>query len=173
MLNGADEKTDTGETGTYSRYAQNDMHKNTNIYTPKNCLLATFPQELQNAIGRRIVKYDPIYNKKTEDNLDYSTDKLWLFSHNELGDRVSAWYSNHPLEGTVYPKFKGIGDICSGPNPRLAGYTVKYGNVEWWLRSSHARTTADSPIWVSWSNYIGDSVAGGSGGVAPGFTLKR
>lgn len=75
MLNGADDLTDKGE-NNYSNNASSDVNKSANIYTPYNCLFATFPQELQAAIGKRKVKYDSVNNQKNEDNLKTTNDKL-------------------------------------------------------------------------------------------------
>lgn len=79
MLNGADDLTDKGE-NNYSNNASSDVNKSANIYTPYNCLFATFPQELQAAIGKRKVKYDSVNNQKNEDNLKTTNDKPGLFT---------------------------------------------------------------------------------------------
>ena len=68
MLNGADALTDI-EKNSYSFRASSDVNKSAGIYTPDNCLFATFPKELQEAIGARRVKYDSVYNQKNEENL--------------------------------------------------------------------------------------------------------
>lgn len=170
MLNGADRLTDTNQNGgNYSPSANGDINKNANIYTAENCLLATFPQELQDAIGKRAVKYDSVYNKKTQDNLKTSADKLWLFSPNELGDTSSWSWCYHPLEGTVYQKFAGSQAINTF---RLVGYSIANGSGSWWLRSSRSDYNFYA-LSVRYDGGISYSIAYYNRGVAPGFTLEK
>ena len=177
MLNGADDLTDT-ETANYSSYASSDENKSASIYTSTNCLLATFPTELQNAIGARNVKYDSVYNEKTQANLKTSNDKLWLFSPNELGDSVSAGWANHPLEGSVYAKFKGSGNVNNsydGRKPyRVNSNTgASVGSVYYsWLRSSRGNNNSYA-LYLRSSGVVSYNGAYYYSGASVGFTLAR
>ena len=176
MLNGADNLTDKRESRKNT-----DVHKSASVYTADNCLFATFPKELQNAIGKRQVKYDSVYNKKTEANLKTTNDKLWLFSPNELTDTISAQFQNHPLEcninGMPYKKFEGTGDGCKGNTVREPFY-VKSSNGDSigdtgmaWLRSSYGEV--DYCAVILYKDIVNYSRACNGRGVSVGFTLKR
>lgn len=179
MLNGADGLTDTG-VNNYSNDASSDVNKSANIYTPENCLLATFPKELQNAIGRRQVKYEFVSNDKSQRNLETTNDKLWLFSANELADTVRENRSDHPLEGNVYEKYKGTGDGIIEHDSRtvysigkIDGNDTGEYTTTTWLRSvnndDEYRVLLISGYWraiVTTYAYI-------SSGISAGFTLKR
>lgn len=184
MLNGADNFTDIG-TDKYSWDAISDVNKSASVYTEENCLFATFPQELQDAIGARRVKYDSVYNNKTETNLKITNDKLWLFSTNELADTMRDSKYNHPLEGSVYEKFEGTGD-GNVPNEIRQSYYILY------LSNDHRYVESSGTSWLrslygdGYSDYNDDGyvVYLGSGrynrlrpylgsGVSVGFTLKR
>lgn len=184
MLNGADNFTDIG-TDKYSWDAISDVNKSASVYTEENCLFATFPQELQDAIGARRVKYDSVYNNKTETNLKITNDKLWLFSTNELADTMRDSIYNHPLEGSVYEKFEGTGD-GNVPNEIRNSYYILY------LSNDHRYVESSGTSWLrslygdGYSDYNDDGyvVYLGSGrynrlraylgsGVSVGFTLKR
>lgn len=181
MLNGADKLTDK-EADNYSSDASSDENKSASIYTKENCLFATFPQELQNAIGKRQVKYDSVYNEKTEANLITTNDKLWLFSPNELADKISHENYNHPLEcnkkGIPYEKFEGTGDGLNSNNVRRPfcvgspdGDSI--GNVYWaWLRSSYGYNNYYA-LHLHSAAFVANIDASYDYGVSVGFTLKR
>ena len=173
MLNGADGSTDKGD-DNYSKNASGDLNKSANIYTSNNCLLATFPQELQNAIGKRKVKYDSVHDQKNEENLKTTYDKLWLFSSNEVADKIYKDWFDHPLEGTVYEKFKDTSN-----NYARSPWFVKSktGNESGsmcsaWLRSSWmpVETTV---LMLDSQGYFDSISAYAYNGVSVGFTLKR
>lgn len=175
MLNGADGLTDTGE-NNYSKTSSSDVNKSASIYTSNNCLFATFPQELQDAIGKRKVKYDSVYNKKTEANLNTTNDKLWLFSSNEVADTISESYYNHPLEGSAYEKFKGTNNNFN--NARKPYYVnSSTGNAIGtdycsWLRSSSEDVYADA-LYLTNLGCAGNLSADSFSCVSVGFTLKK
>lgn len=176
MLNGADALTDKGN-NNYSSHVSYDLNKSANIYTPDNCLFATFPKELQEAIGARQVKYDSVFNQKNEANLKTTNDKLWLFSLNEVADtiRYSFLYS-HPLEGTVYEKFKDTNDDSNnGRRPvrvnSITGDSIG-GFVVAWLRSSYSRHD-DEAMGLDYAGGVYTDEAYRNYGVSVGFTLKR
>lgn len=177
MLNGADSLTDKG-VDNYGKYASSDVNKSANIYTPYNCLFATFPKELQEAIGARQVKYDSVYDQKNEANLQTINDKLWLFSSNEVADTIVFSYFNHPLEGSVYEKLKGTGD-GSNTNTVRSPFMVNGSNgnaavdTNWaWLRSSNGYDSYYALRLID-AGFVGSSYAYNSGAVSVGFTLKR
>ena len=183
MLNGADLDDSDGiitdiDDSNYPSDAR-DINTKADIYTEQNCLLATLPQELQKAIGKKAVKYDSDCYKRTEDYLKISYDKLWLFSPNELASSCN-WRSDHPLEGVkgvdgnTYPyvKMKNRGDFTKS-NEQTCAYRVNSSSGQsFWLRSN-----------TSFSNYSIDNVNGGGAetgsygkhlnGIAFGFTLAR
>lgn len=175
MLNGADDLTDKGE-NNYSKYASSDVNKSANIYTPYNCLFATFPQELQAAIGKRKVKYDSVNNQKNEDNLKTTNDKLWLFSSNEVADMISYSVYNHPLEGSVYKKFKYTFDSVEHERRPYRLYSTSTGNTYGamfgaWLRSSHE--SLNQKALTLNNGALSYSNAYSTYGVSVGFTLER
>lgn len=174
MLNGADELTDKSE-DNYGGDASSDVHKSASVYTEGNCLLATFPQELQNAIGARQVKYDSVYNQKTKANLNTTNDKLWLFSSNELVHKISTDNFKHPLEGRVYEKFRYTNEKS---NPARRPWRVdsrtgdSIGDIGWaWLRSSSGFSYSSALI-LSFAGYVGSNDAEHYYGVSVGFTLE-
>ena len=175
MLNGADESTDKKE-DNYSSNASSDVHKSASVYTDKNCLFATFPQELQGSIGKRQVKYDSVYNEKTEANLKTTNDKLWLFSPNELVAIMSGVYS-HPLEGSVYEKFEGTGDQYDSMKARYAFLAINsYGNLNAMTSGIGLRSLYVNPFSVLRTDVtyaLGDYSVSGGMPVSVGFTLKR
>lgn len=181
MLNGADGLTDTGES-QYSPYLTTDVNKSANIYTPNNCLLATFPQELQDAIGKRKVKYEFLHNQKKEKNLKTTNDKLWLFSSNEVADTISNSGLNHPLEGSVYKKLEGTGEGWYYGSPLRRPFRVNGSNgnaavdICWaWLRSYSANATDNNCAMVLQheGSFSSSYAYYGGNGVSVGFTLKR
>lgn len=175
MLNGADSMTDIESSSESS-----DINKSASIYTPENCLLATFPKELQNAIGKRQVKYDFVSNDKSQRNLETTNDKLWFFSTNELADTVSENEYDHPLEGNVYEKYKGTGDGRKGHDSRRVYYIEKIdGNATGYnatlmrLRSVNNDNEYGVLCISGWWNSIVSFYAGSDEGISAGFTLKR
>lgn len=163
MLNGADGLTDTG-TDKYSK-----------IYTADNCLLATFPKELQEAIGIRQVKYDSVSDQRNSENQKITNDKLWLFSSNEVAETIDYSYFNHPLEGSVYEKYKETSEKSN------------YARRPWYVFSKTGNTNGDTGrAWLRSSGssgrmmlQLGDNGNVESGftyycsGVSVGFTLKK
>ena len=175
MLNGADASTDKGN-NNYSSHVSYDLNKSANIYTPDNCLFATFPKELQEAIGARQVKYDSVFNQKNEANLKTTNDKLWLFSLNEVADTIRYSFYSHPLEGTVYEKFKDTNDNSNnGRRPvrvnSITGDSIG-GFVVAWLRSSYSGHDDDAMCLDS-AGGVDTDEAYRNKGVSVGFTLKR
>ena len=175
MLNGADNLTDKGR-DNYSYHAIfNDENLSASIYTADNCLFATFPKELQEAIGARQVKYDSVYDQKSEKNLKTTNDKLWLFSSNEVADTIRYKLYDHPLEGSVYKKFKGTN--ADDNNARRSYYVdSKTGDAigasrSAWLRSSYGYSDFEALYLVGGGlfHYSVDDECG----VSVGFTLKR
>lgn len=175
MLNGADDLTDKGE-NNYSNNASSDVNKSANIYTPYNCLFATFPQELQAAIGKRKVKYDSVNNQKNEDNLKTTNDKLWLFSSNEVADMISDSVYNHPLEGSVYKKFKYTFEgVEYARRPCIANSITGNaigGFFGAWLRSSYEGLN-QKVLMLGKAGPVSSSNAYYTYGVSVGFTLER
>lgn len=175
MLNGADELTDKSE-DNYSIWIESDVHKSASVYTEDNCLLATFPQELQDAIGKRQVKYDSVNNQKNKANLKTTNDKLWLFSSNEVADTISNRDYNHPLEGTVYEKFKDTNEKNNAAR-RPCRVNSKTGNAigdfnEVCLRSSYGSNDS-CVLLLTYRGGIDDFSAYADECVSFGFTLKR
>lgn len=173
MLNGADSLTNLNDS-----QQSDDINKSASVYTSTNCLFNAFPDELKAAIGAKEVRYDSVYNSQTEANLKTTYDKLWLFSPNELGDFVSSSDHNHPLEGTVYTKMAGTGDVRNNNSTRV-GYSVnsKSGGFSstsdrWWLRSSNSDSSY-SALCITIPGYVSNYGAYYDLGVAPGFTLSR
>ena len=172
MLNGADALTDKRD-DDYGNYASSDLNKSANIYTPKNCLFATFPKELQEAIGARQVKYDSVFYQKDEANLKTTNDKLWLFSSNEVYDTISSHWWDHPLEGKVYKKFTYTNDYGRRPVFVGSGTGNSIGALSRaWLRSSHGRSNY-YVLYIDKGGYAYHSDANRDYGVSVGFTLKR
>ena len=175
MLNGADNLTDKGA-DNYSSYASSDQNKFASIYTADNCLFATFPKELQEAIGARQVKYDSVYDQRYEENLNTTNDKLWLFSSNEVADMIGYEVYDHPLEGSVYEKFKGTSDDFNSAR-RSCYVNSNTGNAigdfyAAWVRSSGGYYDGGVLLLThagNFNNYSAES----SYGVSVGFTLKR
>ena len=175
MLNGADALTDKGY-DNYSDYAMSDLNRSANIYTSNNCLFATFPKELQEAIGARQVKYDSVFNQKNEANLITTNDKLWLFSSNEVADTISSSRCDHPLEGTVYKKFEDTNeDSNNGRRPVIVnsrtGDAIGGFNSAW-LRSSNGDYNGYA-LFLYTAGSVNNSRADEYCGVSVGFTLKR
>lgn len=124
MLNGADSLTNLNDS-----LQSDDINKSASVYTSTNCLFNAFSDELKVAIGTRAVKYDSVYNSKTEANLKTTYDKLWLFSPNELADTTNTSWLNHPLEGATYTKMTGTGDAYNNNSSRK-GYCVRSASGE-------------------------------------------
>lgn len=175
MLNGADELTDIRE-DNYSSEASSDVNKSASVYTADNCLFATFPQELKDAIGKRQVKYDSVYNDKTEANRKTTNDKLWLFSSNEVADKIDYYWCNHPLEGKVYKKFEdtnGISNDARRPFYVNSNTGNARGDLYWaWLRSSSGNDDGGALLLYD-AGSVNSSRAYGDYGVSVGFTLER
>lgn len=177
MLNGADSLTDTGS-DNYASFVSSDVNKSASIYTASNCLFAAFPSSLQSAIGYRDVKYDSVYNSKTEANMKHAWDRLWLLSSYELGSNHSQSWGRHPLEGSVYPKYSSVTtDLYSSDNSRIP-YSVSSftgssssDTTSNWLRSSDCNDN-NSALHVYYDGRVDYYSAFCDGGVSPCFTLK-
>lgn len=176
MLNGIDDDNSDGITTNHSY-----LSPSTATWSANDCLLAAFPQELQNAIGARATRYDSVYNSKTEANLKTTYDKLWLFSPNEISSTViSSPNYNHPLEalpadqGTHYQRWNGY-TLSINYNLNYRGYydNGSSGSTSWfWLRSSYGYYS----YYVLYVYYYGglyNSYANIGGGIAPGFSLAK
>ena len=180
MLNGADELTmKTADSG----YCSNASSVTFDVenYTGSNTLIAAFPQELQAAIGEQAVKYDSVYNSKTEANLKTSYDKLWLLSPNEIwttAQNTSSYYT-HPLEGTQFSRFAGntATSSTSSQDFTKAYYIANTsgnnaGSADcWWLRSSNGNSTYGA-LGVFASGLVNNRNTCSRNGVAPCFSLK-
>ena len=181
MMNGADSLTDVG-TNKYASSASSDINKSASVYTSTNNLLATFPEELQAAIGKRKTVYDSVYNQKTAANLKTTYDKLWLLSPAEINYTGTTTNYQHPLEaGTVcvYQKItENAQSITNSTNNFYKGYyfsndTATSGTTSyWWLRSSSGGG-AYSVLLVFGSGGVGSYYASDRSGVSPCFSLKR
>ena len=176
MLNGADEKTEKKTTGSIN---------SASIYTENNCLLAAFPQVLQDAIGKRATKYRLKLGSATPGTV---YDKLWLFSPNELFETVDTYAC--PEEGlhvtlddanagqyglsagtivNYYAKWKGT-------TSEHKGYFVSTTEIStsWWLRSINSGYTNRGVEVNSVGNVAQNGgYNGGKNGIAPGFSLSR
>ena len=170
ILNGANSDT-IRITNPYGGHetCQYDTHKDPGIYRSDNCLLATFPLELQNAIGEREVKYDVQYDElNNSTNLKTCYDKLWLLSTAELPANRTTTYLR-PQEGTVYDKFTYSDNITiyeSGTLDEPNGHPSAA-----WLRSI-SRYDKENIVTI-YTSYLNTAVTGTFYGVAPCFTLKR
>ena len=136
---------------------------------------------MQNAIGARQVKYDSVYNEKTEANLKTTNDKLWLFSMNELANTIKYGYYNHPLEGSVYKKFESTRDDgCDSSGDR---FSFRLGSLDGdsigtegmtWLRSLYSLYSwEDCVMYMDSFGYARYLYPYREWGVSFGFTLKR
>lgn len=179
MLNGADDLTDKND-GTYAPEANSDENRSASIYTKENCLLATFPQELQNAIGSRKVPYGSGYGEETNATPKTSSDKLWLFSWDELEDTSNKPWYGHVVDGTVYQKFEnltfGSGKFtgyCTGE-----GYPPRGEKEYWWLRTTSNRSKnavyqiGGADVNGKYEEQLSPMESLNYLGVAPGFTLR-
>lgn len=176
MLNGADKLTDIGADNYSSSWVSDDVHKSASIYTADNCLFATFPQELQDAIGKRKVKYDSVYNQKNEANQKTTNDKLWLFSSNEVAEYMVVSKFDRPLEGKVYEKFKYT-SIYANDARKPCFVNSNTGNASGgftsaWLRSSYVSYDTCA-MYLSSRGGVNGINADIRNGVSVGFTLKK
>lgn len=176
MLNGIDDDNNDGITTNH-----NYLSPLTANWSATDCLLATFPQELQNAIGARATRYDSVYNSKTDANLKTTYDKLWLFSPNEISQTaISNTYYNHPLEalptaqGTHYQRWNGY-TLSTSSNSAYQGYydNGNSGSTSWfWLRSSYGNR-GNGVLYVYYYGNLSGNNARYSSGIAPGFSLAK
>ena len=175
MLNGINQytvKITNPYGGVYG--TSDDKHKDPSIYTSDNCLLATFPQELQAAIGERKVQYDSksdvVSDKSNTESLKYCYDKLWLLSTSELPPvRVRKKYQR-PMEGKLYEKFNSNSSIL------VFNDSVSYVATETWLRSipygDDERACIIGVTTESLDGLVYEWATAGDVGVSPCFTLK-
>ena len=185
VLNGTDELTmKTADSGycTNATLITQDVES----YTKDTCFLNAFPKELQDAIGKRAVPYNPIYNSN---DVEISYDKLWLFSGREVwAGRGGAIRSGEgPLMKRA--KYKNItwGNSSETYTLNKAYHWMKrqnaeyssINNYEWGLRSIYYRYN----YMVYYVDTDPDNTANGRGlgygaaykniGLAPGFSLSR
>ena len=175
MLNGINDKTikiTNPYGGNYN--TSDDKHKDPSIYTSDNCLLATFPQELQAAIGARKVKYDSKSNVRSNESntesLKCCYDKLWLLSTSELPQaRVRDKYKR-PMEGNIYEKFNSNSSIL------VFNDSVSYVATETWLRSipygDDASACTIGAVTGDRDGLVSEYATATYAGVSPCFTLK-
>ena len=178
MLNGADSLTMKKE--SYSYYNNLDI-TDVEAYTADTCLLNAFPDELQNAIGKRKVTYDSVYNQYGKNNAGARTsnDKLWLFSGKEL--YVDSGSNNNTIRFMEGPLMKRAvqRNITTSSYALNKGYCwggqsiASSGVANYWWQRSPYRSSAYSVYRVrdggSWRN----GSAYDYSGVAPGFSLAR
>ena len=159
MLNGADSLTDITEHD--SVYLENIS---ASIYSDTNCLIACFPSELRDAIGKTAVNYDSVYDSLTPDNLKITYDKLWLLSPGEI------WGTQHLLEGPQFPYWANRTESAkayyiygrNGGSSGIAGY--------WWLRSTG--TSAATAMCIFNSGVLSSYSSSYRHGISPCFSLK-
>lgn len=154
ILNGVDNDNSDGIVTTADTFA---VAKG---ITESTALIAAFPVILQESIGRKAVKYDGIYNSKTEENLRVTYDKLWLLSSYEMGDASSisetAENYRHPLESDfVYERFKNR-KVSRTANSFYIGYSA--GN----LSSPTATSTSSATNWYTRSVLNNTSIISGT-----------
>ena len=175
MLNGINSDT-VKITNPYggSYGTSGDKHKDPSIYTSDNCLLATFPQELQAAIGERKVQYDSKSNVVSDESnmksLQCCYDKLWLLSTSELPPaRVRNQYKR-PMEGNVYEKFNSNYSIL------VCDDSFNSLGTETWLRSipygDDERACIIGAVTGDRDGLVSEWATAGDVGVSPCFTLK-
>lgn len=153
MLNGANDDTDKTTIGDSS------VANAASIYTAENCLLATLPTELQNAIGTRTIEsytYDGTTGK-----VETTNDKLWLMAYGSNNGDTDVWTAAGETSNTNRQSYF--------VNGKTGGSTA--GNTDWWLRSQvngsvNIRTVASG----GGTNYKPTSAAIG---VAFGFSLAK
>ena len=182
MLNGADDKTTLTDSSQSS-----DVHKSASVYTEDNCLFACFPENLQQVIGYRAVKYGSVYNQKTNANLKTTADRLWLLSPNEIWtaeavDKAnSSKYYSHPLEGNQYPYFETRANTTNAGTPTSATGNYRFNNFsgsgsastrDWWLRSFYGYSS-NRVLYVNINGSVNYNSAYLSSGAAPCFSLSR
>ena len=174
MLNGADDLTDSSVAGDAAA-----------LYTAGTTLFDAFPTILQETIGNKAVKYDPVWSAKTESNLKVSYDKLWLLSSNEIGDNTSIidTVHQHPLEALddgIYQRFIENNEKLSDRtgSPFFSGRRVDNttsgtsSSYDWWLRSIDSYYDIYNVLSV-----FGGRVSGMYGpsnyGISPCFSLTK
>lgn len=172
MLNGKD--TVTTETNL------------TEEWSTTNCLLAAFPQELQNAIGARATKYDTTFDSSQWSGTETTYDKLWLFSPNEISSsEISGKEYNHPSEalpeeqGTYYQRWSGCELSTKDNNDYRSCYGRAWNDVaRFWLRSGYWYASGNSQqgayqvLYLSGYGGLSNNVFEVAG-IAPGFSLAR
>lgn len=187
MLNGADSQTDITSTNVSS-----DVTHPASIYTEENCLLAAFPQVLQNAIGNRATKYAIKGGKDIAAMTVY--DKLWLFSSYELYETyINTQYpcpsealgvtldesnaSQYGLQAgdTVgyYAKWKGTTSTGSTGNHIGFPADTNSNGTTWWLRSINNGYNNYGVTITSQGGTTNSGYGTSSSGIAPGFSLSR
>ena len=175
ILNGKDEHTGP----------ENVTGGGINAYTADTCLLAAFPKELQEAIGKKAVHYATSYQAYDSDNEVY--DKLWLFSNKEIYGEIPSTYGsnygkyfNYTSEGNQYQRTADMGlEAHTGWSYKNQNKLESYhktnnsaSNIVWWLRSLCGGSNYHASH-VSDYGYLGDRNVGDDYGVAPGFVLER
>lgn len=159
------------------RWMLNGSSSSSSSYKDGNCLLATFPEELQNAIGTRAVKYRA-YAKLESYGVRTTYDKLWLLATNEVFANPSSVYAAAD-EGSLYQRENST----PSQMPYFASssadeyYGLMYGT---WLRTGGTVFTGFGIYIYSSDNmtimqYADVAERNGDGyqiGVSPCFTLK-
>lgn len=146
LLNGADNLTDRNFVQRWS----DDV-----------CILACFPNVLQDAIGARTVKYYDMNGA-----LRTSYDPLWLPSVNEVSDGIVNFSRDYSAEGSAYAKWASIGKVTRNTvNP---AYAVHGSWSDTYTRSIYS----SSVFSLSGENSVSYS-SSGQHGMGPCFTLSR
>lgn len=175
-MNGVDSLTNvTNATGKYCSVS---------LYTRDNCLLACFPEVLQESIGKRAVTYctqEYVHNSST---CKVSYDALWIPSVNEIcsGLTNSSGLLNpqqdHSYDGGLYKRFLNVGTVQESANASnvqtyLMAHNVFNGsvsNASFFLR---AICNASYEFAVRGGDSIGMAYCTSAYGYSPCFTLSR
>ena len=125
--------------------------------------------------------YGSGYGEKTNATPKTSSDKLWLFSCDELEDTSNKPWFGHVVDGTVYQKFEnltfGSGKFtgyCTGE-----GYPLRGEKEYWWLRTTSNRSKnavyqiGGADVNGKYEEQLSTMESLNYLGVAPGFTLRR
>ena len=180
VLNGVDNDSSDGIVTNQKVYA-----RARNI-TEDTSLLAAFPENLRNAIGKKAVKYDSVYNSINDANLKTTYDKLWLLSPFEMGADYTGYgdHQREALDGTpsYYQRFEETGNVLT---PRESEFFKLYyvhhlkdespqvGISSDWLLRSVASGNNMGVNKISWGGQYSTSNTSFATPVAPCFSLSR
>ena len=165
VLNGTDDTTDKdvangvhdGSFGYYGDWTANgpkDRGQVTDIsnVTSSNALISCFPEELQQAIGKKAVKADTQWDKTDGSSLKTTYDKLWLFSFSELypvrTNTVATWQRGNQIYEGVENDYSGSDESHKGMYQR----NVALGAQDLGLGNGESQDKARAH-WNTW-NYI-------------------